>query len=429
MRPMPCAAILLIAIAMAPAAHAQGIDNPDAPTTLYFHLSANQDFPINTQPPDDRYASDDSRGLLAPTTSCVPDPTGQLGQLSKSFHTLYGFSTPGYVEYDFQEEGGPRIHPERGLASDVLLDPSSPAKVTWYLETDFSGGDPRFSGLPTEMLPAVVPEVVVQATIRTGDDISIGAEAYNKGTLIAQGRSEPLLLAPTDSDHYLPQPDGTAVYRFDVPLTIEQDTIPADESYNVRIDIMMDVPGCNEDPDAALMSSQVLSFTSPELRPRLEWSVRNPLSIEYIHPQFVGEQLLVHMSFQSPWGNYDVDEAPGGIEVTIDGPSEARSLTRATITQRFHEHGHHFEPVDVTYAWPYKADGAKRGEYTLTVTAWNDQRTASATGTAGFEIGPNVAYDDAGNEVASEGSVTKDSPAVGLILLMGLLAAVLVRRR
>jgi uncharacterized protein (TIGR03382 family) len=424
-------ALALALLTAAPATAQVGIENPDlsTPTTLYFHLDAQQDFPINTQPPDDRYAKDDSRGLLAPTTSCIPDPSGQIGLVTQSFHTLYGFSTPGYVEYDFQEEGGPRIHPERGLAYDIEIDPGADANLYWYLRTRFAGGDSRLPADAVDDLPVVVPEVSVRATIRTGDDVSIGGAAYNAGSLIAQGTSAPMLVAPDASNpHYIPD-DGMHLYEFVVPLAIGAGSIPADEAFNIRVDVFMNIPGCETDPDESLMLSQVDTHTSPEYRPRLDWSIMNPVAIEYIHPQFIGDQLLIHTAMSSPWGNYDVDETPGGIEVIVAGPSEARSLARTAFTQRHHEHGHHFEPVDVTYSWPYKLDGAQRGEYAIEVRARNDQGTGMAIGRALFEIGPNTAVDSDGNPVVQAGGDEAQDSPLPLLPLVGLVAAAWLARR
>lgn len=441
MRPASRVALVaLAALLVAPPALAQdvGIDNPAAPTptTLYFHLSAYQDFPINTQLPDDRFSQETSRGLTAPTTSCVPEEDGVTTQASKSFHTFYGFSTPGYVEYDFTEQqgttgqSGPRIHPERGLAGDVQLASDEPAHVYWYLKTQSTGGDRR-TPEDLENLPTLVPEASVRATIRTGDEVSIGAAAYNDGELIAQGTSEPVLLAPVESEHYLPQEDGSHVYEFKVPLEFSRQEILEDEAYNVRVDVFLDVPPCDEDPDESLMPSNVEVYTSPDLRPRLEWSIMNPLEILYIHPEPVGDELILHTGFNSPWGNYDVDEGPGGVEVAIEGPSPAQNVVRAAVVQRTHEHGYHFEPVDMTYVWPYQDEDAENGEYLITVTARNDQGTAQAVGKAIFNVGPNVGVDTDGNEVSHKtDDDSQGTPALGPVAALGLLGlAVALRRR
>lgn len=422
----------LLAFSVPVAAQDIGINNPtDAtPTTLFFHLDAQQDFPINTQAPDDRYSKGSTRGILAPTTTCTPEALP--GQIHQSQHTLYGFSTPGYVEYDFQEDGGPRIHPERGLASDVQLDTASEMVGTFYLRTTLDSGRFGSSAVPVNDLPLLVPQVAVQFTMRTGDDLSFGDEKYNDGSVIAQGTSAAMTLFPDTNVNptYEPLPDGGHLYRFDVPMGISMDAIPADESYNVRVDIFLDIPGCNTDNDVSLMPGTVEIYTDADHRPRMDFAVLNALQIVYIHPQFVGNDLYIHTSFNSPWGNYDIDENPGGIDVQISGPSEARSLVRAAFTQRHHEHDHHFEPVDVTYVWPYKLDGAEKGDYTVTVTAQNDQATALATGSARVDLAAQLAFDSEGNEVErAPGEGGKESPGAGLVAVLGLLAAALIIRR
>ncbi len=415
-----------------------GIKNPSTstPTTLYMHIDGIQDFPINTQQPDDRYQKGEAYGGATTSTSCTPElPTGSL--TSNDFHTYYGYSTPGYVEYDFEENGGPRYHKERGISFDAKLDTSHASTVYWYLETQVSAGENSPGGQDPNTAPVVVPNVKVRATMRSGDDVSVGDEAFNAGAVIARGESETLTLDPHNTGGEgtvgaQPGPGGKHVYEFAVPLSFEGDTITRDESYNVRIDVYIDgIPGCEEPENGYFMPNLVRVHTSPEFRPRIDLAVMNPIRIEYIHPQFVGEELVIHTSMNSPWGNYDVDEQPGGITIGVDGPTPAASLARAAFVQRHHEHFFHQEPVDVTYVWPYKQDGAAKGVYHVNVEVWNDQHTALATGKAAFEIGKNVAFADDGKEVAGVGTNTgdKDSPGVGLVALLGILGAALVALR
>lgn len=413
-------------------AQALGIDNPDdsTPVTMYFHIDAKDDFPINTQPPDEEYSRAEQVGLTGFTTTCIPDPAGQLGMVRQSYHTLYGFSTPGYVEYGFSEQGGPRIHPERGLAKNVELDRSADARVVWYMQTQAFGDNDRTPG-EAESAPLVVPQVTVHATIREGDDVSVGDAAYNEGPVIASGQSEPMMVMPDDANpHYHELPDGRHLYEFVVPLDLTKDKIPKEEAFNIRIDTTMQVPGCDSSTDESLMASNMRLHTSPDFRPRLEWSITNPLQIEYVHPQFVGDDLVIHTAISSPWGNYDVDESVDGLQITIEGPSDARSLARTAYVQRHHEHGYHFEPVDVTFSWRYQFDNAREGEYVVELSAWNDQRTAQAVGRAGFVLGENVGIADDGSRVERvELPDVKESPAP--LLGPGLLLAVafVMRRR
>ncbi len=418
-------ALILVALLLVSGSVAQStIDNPDAstPTTLYFHLDAHQDFPINTQLPDDRYAKGSSRGVLASTTTCSPD--GAPGQVDQSHHTVYGFSTPGYVEYDFEEQGGPRIHPERGLAYDVELDTSGMTGY-WYLKTNV---DAEQSGGLNDV-PVLVPKVVVEFTMRTGDAVSFGAEAYNAGQLIASGTSEPVDLYPDESNPaYRPQPDGSHVYEIPVPMGFEKDTLKADGEdggYNLRVDVYTEIPGC--DQDNSFMPGSVEIFTAPDYRPRLELAIFNPIQIEFIHPQFIGADLLIHTALNSPWGNYDVDESEGGISMVVTGPTPANSVQPVAFEQRHHEHGFHFEPVDVTYQWDYAADDAEAADYQLLVTVWNDQRTAFATGSATIDIASMTATDDEGNMVHQQELDEQETPMpLGLAVLA--LALFLARR-
>src|SRR5262249_5458499 len=107
--------------------------------------------------------------------------------------------------------------------------------------------------------------------------------------------------------------------------------------------------------------------------------------LEYLHPQFVGDDLVVHTSMNAAWGNYDVN--PDSIQVKITGPSPAPSLARAPVVQRTHDHYHPQDALDVTAVRPYQPVRALNGPYTVAVSFSNLQNTGSASGTAQFEIG------------------------------------------
>ncbi len=438
----------LAALVLAPYASAQeaGLRNPNAstPTVLYFHLNGFQDFPINTQKPDDRYAASEGIGLQTHSTSCVGDPTGQANLLDKSWHTYYGYSSPGYVEYNFEEDGKPRYHPERGFSFDVNVDTGQPWTLYWYLETSTTlpGGDPD-----PNQVPVILPQVSVKATIRTGDGISVGDESFNAGDVVAEGIAGPADLIPTSPTGGVTyqQIDGRHVYGFPITLDIKQPNIPKATGYNVRIDVYMDNPFCNDPQNGYFMPNFVHVHTSSEARPRMELAITNPIRIEYIHPQFVGDDMVIHTSMNSPWGNYDVDEGPGGIELKVSGPSPATSLAQAAFVQRHHEHNYHQQAVDSTYVWPYKQDRAADGLYTVDLSVWNDQRTAQAFGTAQFEIGSGLvlgcggvtdadqATENCEEDIQEDGATqSKDSPGIGALALVGALAGaalVALRRR
>ncbi|MFO1535410.1 MAG: hypothetical protein ABR586_07080 [Thermoplasmatota archaeon] len=463
-RPLVLIALVALAAAIpqANAASAPGILNPSAstPTKLYFHVGANQDFPINTQPPTDDYAVDDHIGLATNTLSCLPAGTPLDGNTQKLYTTYYGFSSPGYVEYNYTENGGPRIHPERGLSFDVQLDPAVNPTVYWYITT-FSGVPPS-NDAPN--VDPVIPNVVARATVRTGEKITLGDEGYNDGAIIAQGETLPTTLVAgqkavkadgQDNPQVSLDPQGpgkATIYGFAIPLAYQSTTIPKDTGYSIRVDLYIQSPNCDASQGQYIMPNQVQTHTSKNHRPHLELAVMNAVRIEYMHPQFVGEDMVIHTSENSPWGNYDVDETAGGINLAITGPNgqPVTGVYRAAVVQRYHEHDHHTQAVDVTFVWPYRQLNAQDGGYTISLEVKNDQGTAVAKGVALFEIGKDLKVTKCGGLTSVAGAVTdqkcidelqdtqgnalpapvKKSPGLELVGLLGALGlvAVLVRR-
>jgi hypothetical protein len=416
-------ALLALAAAVPPASAATpGIKNPIAstPTKLYFHVGANQDFPINTQsPPSDGYTKDDHIGLATNSLSCVPSNPATDGTTQKKYTTYYGFSSPGFVEYNYTENGGPRIHPERGLSFDVNLDPAVNPVVYWYITT-FTGQPPSATTQGYSPDP-VIPNVVARATVRTGEKITLGDEGYNDGTIIAQGQTDPTTLvagqaAVTQAGTQNPQvsmtPQGTGkptIYGFAIPLTFSSTTIPKDKGYSVRIDLFMSLPTCDmSSSDAYVMPNVVQTHTDPQHRPHMELAVMNAIRIEYMHPQFVGDDMVIHTSENAPWGNYDVQTQP---DLSIVGPNgeAVTGVYRAAVVQRYHEHDHHTQAVDVTFVWPYKQLNAQDGAYTISLAVANLQGTAKATGVAQFQIGKDLTVTKCGGLTSVAGAQTDQS--------------------
>jgi hypothetical protein len=386
-----------------------GIANPtqSSNVTLYFHINGFQEFPINTQRPADWYNENAGVGITTSSSTCAGLTKGTPA--NKEFHTSYGFSSPGYVEYDFTPDGKPRIHPERGLSYDIQFD--GDFNLYWYLSTQ-TGVPPQPQANP-DTAPIVVPNVVVRATIRTGERITVDDSGYNEGAIIAQGQTAPATLAlqATTGARWV-QVNGVNVYEFVVPMSLKETVIPKDGGYSLRVDTFMDSPACNDPTQGYLMPNLVKIHTSEALRPRMEPKVFVPVRIEYMHPQFIFEDLVVHTSMNSPFGNYDVDETEGGIELRIldaAGNPAAPGLFRAAVVQRFHEHDHHTEAVDVSYVWPFVKDGAKPGVYTVHLKVYNDQRTAAAYGTAKFEIGDTLKVTKCGTTDSISGAQAQES--------------------
>jgi hypothetical protein len=435
-----------------------GIYNPDAasPVKLYMHLIDVQDFPINTQEPDDKYTQETSYGLATSTVTCAPDDTPGVN-LETPWHTFYGFSSPSYVEYLQQEGGKPRFHPERGISYDAELDTATPFTLYWYLSLKGALLSPDGSPVDPDSIPLPIPNVVVKATMRAGDVISVDDRAYNTGEVIAQGQTIPATLVadqvlpgvpsmtdPAPTTKALGQVNGKWLYEFALPMTIEKPVIPRASGYNIRVDTYMDNPACSSGPDAALMPNLVSIHSSKDHRPRMEFAITNPIRVTTLHPQFVGDDLVVHTGANAAWGNYDVGEpspyTPGlvdGITVKIDGPSPATSLGLYSLISETNPHYAHQNDVTVVYVWPYKADRAQPGLYTVTFTARNDQGTATAEAVSQFEIGKStneaIECDALGCRPTEpeDKDTDRDAPGVGLVAALAALAAVAVglRRR
>ncbi|HUR25477.1 MAG TPA: hypothetical protein VM327_05635 [Candidatus Thermoplasmatota archaeon] len=450
--------VLLAAPVSAKETFASGIHNPETPSpvTLYMHLIDIQDFPINTQKPAEGYTVSNAVGLLTSTTSCLPEDTPGV-QASQAWHTAYGYSSPSYVEYDLQEGNKPRVHPERGISYDAHLDAGTPFTLYWYMTTQSVSSSPG-GGLPDpSSVPIVLPNVVVSAAIRAGDGISVNDHAYNTGPLLVHGETIPATLAgenvlpgapamaePVHTRALSKLGDGRWLYEFAVPMTIDTPVIPRDSGYNLRIDVRMDNPACNG-VDAALMPNLVRFHSDAGHRPRMEFAITNPLRIEALHPQFVGDDLVVHAAMNAVWGNYDIAEVStytpnvtaADMVLGIQGPSEAKGLYLHGMVQPTNPHYQHQNAVTLSFVWPYKADKAADGTYTVSLLVRNDQQTATATADAVFELGRQVttACDEKGCTSSGPGPSEHDGNQVpgpaGVLLGLATvgLAAALRRRR
>jgi hypothetical protein len=453
------ASLLVLSVALPASAQAAspGIRNPSepSPVTLYMHVLDIQDMPINTQRPDDLWTVSNPVGLGTSTTTCIPPDTPAVN-LHQQWHTYYGYSSPSYVEYQIEQSGKPRIHPERGISYDAHLDAGTPFTLYWYMTTQ-SLGAAGSGAVDPSVVPVVVPNVQVSATIRAGDAISVDDRAYNTGPVLVQGGTVPATLA---ADQVLPaapgladpvhtralgqQADGKWLYEFAVPMAIEEPVIPRDTGYNLRIDVRMDNPACTG-LDEAVMPNVVRVHSDAAHRPRLEFAVTNPLRIEALHPQFVGDDLVVHAAMNAAWGNYDIAEVnPYTPEVTADdlqlsirGPTDAAGLYLANMVQSTNPHYMHQDAVTLAFVWPYKADQAVDGVYTVSLLVRNDQGTATATADAVFELGRGVTTVCDLEDCRTEGPGPRGSgneapgPAAvaGPLALLGVGAALRQRRR
>lgn len=343
-------ALVLAFAALAAAAPGQAV-----PVTLYAHvIDSLQDFPFSTQAPDDAYRVDSGIGVATATVSCLPEV--QSTGLRQEHHTVYGFSSPTRIDYETMESGRPRYGPERGLGTDVELDPEAPMALHWYLSSP-RPDEPNGQAVPT-------PNVVVRATMRTNDAISVDDTSYNEGEVLASGQSEAALLAgPSSQGVEVEEVDGRSVYHFVVPMTMEQSVIPRATGFNLRVDVLMDGLPCSE---GYLMTNSVFVHTSPDHRPRLEFEAERFVRIESVYPQVIDDQLVVLALLQDAWGPTDLVSASldlrgPGLEVTLPG-----NLTRPDA--HHHVHGQYFLGTQVAFVLPLDRPLAN-ATYDLRITA------------------------------------------------------------
>ena len=413
----PCVRPFLVAAALlvcATLAQAQETAPPPADTgyaggpivvPLYAHIyDLLQAVPINTQPMIDL---DLARGFGSPSVSGVAGPL-------ETPSSLRLVSTPGLVEYNLTEDGFPRMHPERGISYDVELDTSKPVIGHFFmgakpLDVPQAG---QTGGPEAGLLP-----LTVRMTMRVGDDIGADLDA---GEIIAQGSVQ----LPPDQWPVNGQP-AEFVVDMGTPLV---DRIPGAEAFNILIEWFN-----AESPDGAKLTQRDwVVHTGARYPNRVEVTVANPLALYSLKPTPLGEdKISIHAVLNSPFGNYDVDVP--NITMSVTGPTTPRSMGAPFVVQRSFEHNHHYEPVELTWVWDYRSDGASAGEYTVTVSAQNLQKTASVTKSAKFVLSDEVravGYDDTGTVVAPQGvKAERDTPAAGIGLVLLAVVAIALSRR
>lgn len=405
--------LLLTAALLALAAPAQA---ESVPTALYAHVINIQDMPINTQEPAAAYEDSGRYGPFMMTLTCLRDEAPVGGLTSLPFSTARGYSSAALVEYGQAGEGGePRTHPERGIAGDVRLDPAVRPVLVWYLATAMDASAEGASA----SAPAVVPQMQLRAMVRAGDAISIDDAAYDDGELLMQGTSPPATLV---ADRVVAGPDGadgvTAlgqrgglwVYEVRVPLDVAAGVIPRATGFNLRVDAYTSSPACDPD-DGLLLPASVGGYTGPGARPRIELAALDPLTVEYAHSEWAGDDLVVLFGLRSAWGKYDLDLA--NLTFEVDGPGQ--HAFHPAPPPESHLHGSLRTPeAQVPFVWERAAREAPPGHYDVTVTVQDRQHTATLVATAAFDVEPR-----------------QDAPAPAAPLLgLGLVAAAgLLRRR
>ncbi|MEK6985269.1 MAG: hypothetical protein AABX89_02670 [Candidatus Thermoplasmatota archaeon] len=428
-----------------------GIRNPtdSTPTTMFFHVEdALNEFAINTQEPDASFAVTSRVGLATNTLTCFE--TVPSGFLNTDYHSWFGYSGAGEVLYEPQ---GIRVSPERGLAFAAELDSAAPWTLHWYLATAVPV---EVQGAPPQVLDAaVLPGVAVHAWVREATDIGIGDDGLREGAVLAEGETVgnlggELATSTTSSTGKITWSSHTdrngntfSLYHFELEMEPLAETV-SPLGLGIQVSAFLKSDPCTPEM-GTVMSNTVALHTSDGNRPRLEWAVRNPLRIEYLHPQIVAGDLVLHSSSNSPWGNYDV--AIDNRTTTLTGPDGPVSgLSRADPVQRFNEHRYIDEPLDAAFLFERFVD-LPDGRYTLFFQVPNLQGTAFATATAAIVLGDpneltlcgptfdNEPLDESGCFIRlqdDEGnSATRSTPGFSVLVLLATVAfaGVVVRRR
>jgi hypothetical protein len=307
------------ALALAPTAAA-------VPATLFAHfIGPGEPFALNTQEPPEAFAWDAGPGTAAATTTCLPPVPAVMREEP---HTLHGYPAPKAVEY--QDDGSVRLPPERGVDADVPI-LSGRMVLHWYWSAEAFG--------PDGAVPAVVPDVVVRATLRAGD-ASVGLPL---GPVIAEGESPPALLAgPASQGVEHGQVGGRTVYHFVVDMAVDpgQAVLPAATSFSLVVETFALGEACDS---GRLMPGGVRLHSSPGHRPRLELDAGTPLALLATDARILVSEgrptlsaLAFHVELLDAWGRYDLRS----VEAEAEGPGLARTaMERMAVLQTEHRLG------------------------------------------------------------------------------------------
>jgi hypothetical protein len=356
---------------------------------LYAHnYDLLQPVPINVQRPPE----------------CFPDLaqgfTGTPGiEPFWTFSRAVLYSSAGFVEYEesrcASENYKPRIHPERGLTSDILIDRSADILGYWYLSVDTAeftpaGQDGHNNGLNMGVMPCVTVEMVLQTGRFPGS-----------GTTLATGRTTKTMVTTPDVLGDAPdlpaQPpdpcegsDGDIapgrVTEFKVNLGKATADIPEHAGYIIIVRWFQHDGGNSEEENNVIMR-EWNRHNGADYPNRVIIPVQESIRIERIRVQEFDSKLYFHTVLNSPWGSYDVDTRNIRVEVFKENGEAVPLQHLAEPILRYSvDHDGHFKPVNATFPWDYKKENLPDGRYTVKVTVPNWQHTAEATRSSSFGI-------------------------------------------
>jgi hypothetical protein len=397
------------------------------PTTVYLHPIHPFDMPINTQTPT-KLGEMMHLGATTSTATCAAPLAGSLAGVANEYHTYRGYSTSGFVAYGIVENGVPRVHPTRGLGANIFVAEGS-AFLSWYFALEASGMSPTSMPRP---IATAAPSVVVQATIRAGDPISLDDKAYDTGPILLQGETAPATLVAgyAIGNDGQPSPhvrgftvNGRTVYEFKVPLQTSGPPLPNSTGYTLRIDAFVANPACaGPSGSGSVMPNVVSPYWAPAHLPRIEWHTSPALLLEQslsVRPASGG--LSFNWSYNSPWGNYDANASQE--QLTVTGPQGDVPVTRTALVQRLHEHFHLNDPVHSGWFWNFSEQAPADGLYRAHVSVPNLQGTALLESHIEFRLRDGV-LTTAGDRAIPASNL----PAIILVLTLAGLILGLQRR-
>lgn len=402
--------LLLVAVLVLPLAAADVFVTPEVvATTLYLHPLNPQDMPINTQVPQPEIWNEGGFGATANTMTCLHPTSGPVtgGLTSQAFASYFGYSTLSFVGYDrVASDGSPRVHPTRGLTYNTTI--IGTPTLYWSM-----------TPTQTTQIPSLgAANVVVEAKLRAPEGVSVDDRGYDTGTILMAGQSAAVTLVgstvagPGSSQVTVDQVDGRFVYTFAVPLPVQNPVIPQATGYNLRIDVRMDVPGC--EPGTAIMPGVLEPFASISHLSRIELTNQEPLRQQPMRVQAGRNNITFVTNTTSAWGSYDVNVP--NVTFLVTGPTQATPELRATIWRTV-EHFHLADPVLQT--WVLDTGDLPDGAYTAVYRATNLQGTATAESIVTFVV--------ADGQLQSGPPRQVPLPFVTLVVALGL--ALLTRRR
>ncbi len=359
-----------------------------APVDLFLHVNGFQDMPMTTAAPDEGYAETVTLGLATHST-CIDVPGQSF--TGKSYHVWEAFSSPGSITY--HDDGKPRIMVGRGIAMDLEME--GDLVLHWFMK---------------ERQPLVLPDVRLDAVLFQDEGPTITPQDVEKSIVYARGSSTPTTLAGDLTDGDATYEDG--IYHWTVPMQLEEPT--ATDGLRLRVTLSMEEPICQE---GMTMLDTLAVHTDADHRPRLAMGVANPVIIEAFQAEFIGDDLVVHVHANSPFGRADLRP------VEASGLPGIKMVAGQAPTCNSHNCHDLFDPSSNAVVWNMAE--ATPGSHQLQILVSNLQGTANETLLLDIEVGDGVAACMQGDQGRSCIKQVHDQsvPAPGILLLVGLLAA------